>query len=515
MVKKNISQINASPIHKWNTAEIYCYMLYYGILLNSAYRKGLFRVGCMVCPMSSDWWDSMTGLQYPDDTLELRKKVENYVALAKPVEERKKYIDTGRWKIRSGGRDLPNGGNRVSEIINGNYITFTIPHPLQDWLDVSKILGVVTESDKRKGVQKINSINYEFTLAQENDILTVSYFPFTRMDRYVISHLRSVANKVAYCKGCKACVVQCPTGAYIIQPNGKIHIREEACIHCSNCMTFSEKGCIIAKSLSVTKGGTGMDMKGMNCYQNFGFQQNFLEHFMTYGVECFSRIDLGKLQYVSLKKWLEHAGMIEISNKDKSITVLPLGEKLIKFGPYNPFTWAIIWANLCYNSVISRWFVLNCEPGAAYESGDLVVLLGESYSPTTRKNAVGSLVATFKHSPIGAVLQQGIPVDKTYLRAGWEYPHGVALLYTLYLYAEHTGRKSFTFTELVNAHKNPESAGVSPHDIYGIEPKAFKEQLQGLAMSFPKYIRVSFVANLDNIILEDFSSLDVLDLAEE
>ena len=34
-------------------------------------------------------------------------------------------------------------------------------------------------------------------------------------------------------------------------------------------------------------------------------------------------------------------------------------------------------------------------------------------------------------------------------------------------------------------------------------------------MHFPKYIRVSFVANLDNIILEDFSSLDVLDLAEE
>ena len=67
----------------------------------------------------------------------------------------------------------------------------------------------------------------------------------------------------------------------------------------------------------------------------------------------------------------------------------------------------------------------------------------------------------------------------------------------------------------MNAHTNPESTGVSPHDIYGIEPKAFREHLQGLAMNFPNYIRVSFVANLDNIILEDFTSLDVLDLAEE
>ena len=61
----------------------------------------------------------------------------------------------------------------------------------------------------------------------------------------------------------------------------------------------------------------------------------------------------------------------------------------------------------------------------------------------------------FQHlvdSPIGSSLMQGIQIDKDYYRAGWEYPHAVALLYALYLYAEHTGRKSFTFSELVNAH---------------------------------------------------------------
>ena len=95
------------------------------------------------------------------------------------------------------------------------------------------------------------------------------------------------------------------------------------------------------------------------------------------------------------------------------------------------------------------------------------------------------------------------------------YPHAVAILYALYLYAEQTGRRSFTFTELVNAHDNQQAMGMSPADIYGIEIKSFREALQGLALQFPKYIRVSFVANLDNIILEKFSSLDILDLAEE
>ena len=80
---------------------------------------------------------------------------------------------------------------------------------------------------------------------------------------------------------------------------------------------------------------------------------------------------------------------------------------------------------------------------------------------------------------------QGVQIDKLYYRAGWEVPHAVALLYSLYLYAEHTGRRSFTFSELVSAKNNPDATGMSPSDIYGIDVKAFREQVQGLAISFP------------------------------
>ncbi len=512
---KNISQINVSPIHKWNSAEIYCHLLKNELLLNKAYRKGLFRVGCMVCPMSSDWWDSLSGLIYPDEVKELRGKIEKYVANAKPEKERKKYIERGGWKTRSGGRDLPNGGNRVQETISKNEISFTMKTTTQDWFEVAKVLGVFTETNDNHGVQKIDGINYEYRTKIADDAFFISYSPFSKMDRFVISHLRSVANKVAYCKGCKACEVQCPTGAYTIQPNGKILIREAMCVHCGNCMSFIEKGCMIAKSLSVTNGGNGMDLKGMNCYQNFGLQQNFMEHFMEYGVDCFSRLELGNQQYASLKKWLEHSGIVTISPKDHSVALTDLGSKLISFGPYNPFTWSIVWANLVYNSIICKWYCLNAEIGATYELGDIVTLLGENYSPTTRKNAVSSLLATFRHSPIGSALQQGVQMDKGYLRAGWEVPHAVSLLYSLYLYAEHTGKRSFTFSELINSHNNPDATGLSPSDVFGIDTKSFREQIQGLAISFPNYVRVSFISNLDNIILENYSSLDILDLSEE
>lgn len=524
---KNISQINASPIHKWNTAELYCYLLHEDILLNRAYRLGLFRVGCMVCPLSSDWWDGIANDHYNDEMRPLLERVERYAKRTKVESEVVKYIEGGGWKARMGGRGLPNGGNRVSEQVHNNTITLRISNPCQEWKDVAPILGTITEQDGNSGVQKIEGVNYEYSITADDSGISVSYRPFAKMNRFVISHLRGVANKVAYCKGCKACVVQCPVGAFTIQPNGKILIRESLCIHCSNCLTFSEKSCLIAKSLCTTGGGNSMDMKGMNPYQHFGLRQPWLEHFINDGLDCFTQGVLGTRQYDALKVWLKEAGLI-VANKDKSLSYTPLFEKMQAvtesgdsvFNPYNPLTWAIIWTNLAYNSVITKWYCLNAEAGANYEKGDLVVMIGENYSKSNRENAITALTETLRQSPIGSALKQGLPIELTkntysYLREGWDYPHAIALLYSLYLYAEHTGRRTFSFTELINAHNNPESKGMSPHDIYGIEPKAFREQVQGLAISYPQYIRVSFVANLDNIILEDFSSIDILDLAQE
>ena len=67
----------------------------------------------------------------------------------------------------------------------------------------------------------------------------------------------------------------------------------------------------------------------------------------------------------------------------------------------------------------------------------------------------------------------------------------------------------------MNAKNSKDAPGISPADIYALDVKSFRDAVQGLALQFPKYIRVSFIANLDNIILEDYTSLEVLDLAEE
>lgn len=516
---KNINQINCHAIIEWNTAELYSYLLYNDLLLNDAYRIGLFRVGCMVCPLSSEWWEGIANTVYGDEMKHLISRVEHYAENAKQTESRK-YVENGGWKARVGGKGLDNGGNKTKEIVEKNALVITIQKPKQDWADVACILGVFVERTEKGFIQKIGEQNYECRIRHDEDKMVVSYYPFSQMDRFVISRIRGVANKVGYCVGCKACTVQCPTGAFTIQPNGKISIRENLCVHCYNCIEFTDRSCIVADNMRVPEGGF-VNMKSLDPYHHFGFRQAWLAHFMDDGLDCFTQGVLGTVQYSALKVWLKDAEMIEMLKVGKSATIgiTQLGEKLIRMGSYNPLVWAIIWANLCYNSTICRWYCLNTEPGATYEKGDLVMMLGDNYSKSNRENAITALTETLRHSPIGANLKQGLPIELTkntysYLREGWDYPDAVALLYALYLYAEHTGRKTFTFTELANAHTNPQAKGISPHDIYGIDVKEFREKVQGLAMTYPKHIRVSFIANLDNIILEDHTSIDVLDLAE-
>lgn len=153
-------------------------------------------------------------------------------------------------------------------------------------------------------------------------------------------------------------------------------------------------------------------------------------------------------------------------------------------------TWAVIWTNLAYNSIISKWYMLNAPAGEIYEKNDLIFLLGDDYSKSTRDNAVTALLETFRHSPIGTVLKQGIPIPSgnsfKFSKQGWNTPDAVAILYALYMWAEATGRYTFTLGQMEAARGNAEAKGVDPVSIFGINPDRFKDILQDIcAEGFP------------------------------
>lgn len=334
-------------------------------------EEGDYNFGCIVCPMSSAWWDGIVNDCYPDEMRELLSNVENYARATKPDSEVKKFIEQGGWKARMGGRGLQNGGNRVVEKIADDKISFSFVSKRQDWLQVCSILGPIVYRDNDIYTQLIDKQEFQFQISGEAKTV-VTYWPYSKMDRFVLSHLRGIANKTAYCFGCKACEVQCPVNAFTITENGKIYIREDKCIHCCNCIEFTNgKGCLAAKSLSVTGGENGMDLKGMNRYQHFGLRRPWLEHFFEHKENCFTMGSLGTRQYDSLRVWLKEAGLLTATGKGaKSGVPTPLFNKVQPLGAGNPLTWAVIWTNLAYNSIISKWYMLNAPAGEIYEKND-------------------------------------------------------------------------------------------------------------------------------------------------
>ena len=514
--KKHINQVNCSPILKWSTSEIYLYILERNILFNRAYKLGLFRVGCAVCPMSSTWWDGIANVVYKSDLKPFLEYVEEYARANKPEKEIKKYIAQGGWKGRFGGRGLPNGGNRVHEIIQDNSIQFVFSETRQSWIDIARIVGPIIEREANSCKQVIKDKTYDFVVSEDGS--SVIYSNFADMDRFTLSWLRGLANKAAYCIGCNSCSGECPTGAFRIDENRRITISNEKCIHCCKCITEVAKGCKVARSLATTQGGNNMDLKGMNRYQHFGLRGAWLEHFFELGNDCWSSKEYGNRQYDALKVYLKESEIIEnspSSNKNGQIT--KLGEKLMEIGPFHPFTWAVIWTNLAYNSTLVKWYLLNVPADEIYEKAELIDLIDDMYSASTRSNAITSLAETFVYSPIGSTLEMGIPIASgnsyKFNKQGWSTP---AILYTLYRYAEKLGgHYSTTLKELKSVRDNrPEDfIGMDPVTVYALDENAFKDMLRQLANEYPDFIKIAFVADLDNITLNsEKTSLDVVDL---
>lgn len=80
-------------------------------MINNAYRLGLFRVGCMVCPLSSDWWDGIANAYYKNEMEPLLQRVEEYAKRTKPENEVKSIL-----KMVDGRLEWGDEGSSTEEI---------------------------------------------------------------------------------------------------------------------------------------------------------------------------------------------------------------------------------------------------------------------------------------------------------------------------------------------------------------------------------------------------------------
>lgn len=516
---KHTNVVNVSPILEWSTTEVWLYILLYHLPFNRAYRKGLGRVGCVSCPFGSDWNDYLCNHIFPETTRPFIEKIKS-IATRNGVRDVTDYIRLGNWKIRAGGSGYETKSD-VSIISTSPDFKALLISPKEDIFQWIKTLGkstITIDGNKVDFIIKYRDTTYTVKLIIDNKANSILIeVPNIGNDIFFLSHLRRVLNKTTYCVNCELCEVECPTGALKVTPF--VSIDETKCIHCKKCLDFKDNGCITANSVKKAQGLKMESKKNtkttINRYNNFGFRHKWLTYYMGHVESFFENNDHGlnvANQLPPFTNWLRDAGIVNPAGKD----ITEIGKLLSdKFANSSVLVWEILWINLNQNSEICAWYSANAEYEHLYSKDELEKILEETlpqYSSSVRKNAFGALQNTFVTSPLGAELKIGI-VSKVnnkpmIIRKAHNDLSLVATAYSLYQYAEKTGRYSLTVSEFYNPEQRE---GIVRQ--FGIERDAFEQNLRSLEQDNNHVLRSELKMGLNNIILrEDLKSEDILKL---
>ena len=505
---KHDTVINARPILYWNTTEIFLYMFKHNLQLNPAYRQGMTRVGCLVCPFANEWNEMIANVHYKNDVKPFLDKIEKFAKKA-GVKDIKEYVSEGGWKRRASGNLVDQTSFIEFKSTTPNLVA-VIKNPKIPVLSFLQTLGnySTTETNGKTVCEiRIKKDIYRFSLKEEkgNHIFEVKNI----QDVVLAGLFKRVLFKSTYCINCETCEVECPTGALSVYPEVKINSNK--CVHCHKCLEFHEKGCIAANSLYITTGNSMTTKVGnIDRYKNFGLKEEWLSDYLTELNDYWtSNHGLNEnYQIPSLKAWLKDAEIIDEKNN-----VTLLGELLANpdvMANYPNLAWEIVWINLSYNSFIVNWFTQNVGLDTMCSQKSFEELIKEqfpTYKDKTVHNAVYQLRRTLKESPIGELLGQYREINKdTFQRGQFEDLSPEAVAYSLYKYA-HT--RNIYNLRVNDFYKNDAVAG--PLKEFLLPKSGFEGILRTLNSNKNRVLIAELNMGLDSITLrEDLTPITAL-----
>lgn len=524
-IGKNVKHnkiINVSPILEWSATEIYLYILLNGLPVNKAYRRGLSRVGCVICPYSSSWSEDLCGQLYPETLNPFVDKIREGLERNKTAGI-DNYIRTGRWKMRAGGRYLHCDSN-VNFMSSAPDFRAIITSPKENLLMWLRVLGGV--SINQEGNITNIELNhqkqiYKCTLEEKSDTQVFEVKGIDPKDVVFVSHLKKVCYKATYCVHCEVCEVECPTGALSVVPI--VTINKDKCVHCMKCIDFDGKGCHAASSISTSdtsimtnqiKNMAQGSKSGINRYNDgMGMRENWIEKYFDTYETFFDNNDHGlnpKYQVPPFINWLREAYILNQDGKN----ITEEGLSMAKAYQSTPQTvWEIIYIGLCENSEICNWFQSSIDFNRAYSREEMDIILQDSYpdlKDRTLRNPFNSLLNTFKESPLGSSIPIGVlskEKNKVMLTRNAHTEISLcAVAYSLFRYAERQKRYSLTVSEFYD---DNQKEGI--YRQFGINKEIFERILLSLQEESNHVLRAELNMGLDNIILrDDLKSIDIL-----
>lgn len=497
--KKHTGQWNAYPILDWNSAELFAYMLQRRLLVNEAYKRGSHRVGCLMCPRAAERSDYVAQQCYPEEMGRLVASVrEAYEGRFRTDAAREEFIANGGWKARKCGDDICQPFN-YEDRVEGESLIISIKDPHSNWREWIKTLGDLSGGPQQFSITtKLRTVN--FKAAEEDGILQVALpAMLSKTAANFVKQFKFIFHKAALCVGCGECEANCPTGSLHFV-NGKISIAND-CTGCGQCRDLFN-GCLLFDSTRKTKQMTVTNPKSLNSYSHHAPKMEWFDQLFQLKDKFLTDNTLGSRMLFNFKRFLRDADILS------GTQYTPLGRLFLSRSPTDESCWGLILANLAYTPQ-TGWALTHVDVGQTAEDKYLrEQLVSDGAKPTivpdvlTCFNRLGQLPIANVGYPRCVKTSSSPSPTYTLTRHPWPHPSPLAVLYSLYLYAERCGGlHHFTLPRLYDP--SVQADGISPARIYGLDADTLRALLQGLAIAHPDFIGVSFTHGLDAVDLNE------------
>lgn len=504
--EKHKGQYSCNPILEWNSAELYTYIYSENIHLNEAYKKGNSRAGCLVCPNVSERNFYFRRVCYKSEVDKFVDIISDLYKESFPNEDRRQeFLSNVGWKVRMNGRDLSIKIG-CEELTSKDNIVIRVQNPKTDWKEWIKTIGVLLNE---KSPYKILFREKEYTfqvLDFQGGYDVIIEKDLSKTAPLFVKFMKNVFHKAACCVGCHECEADCKNGC-ISMSNGKLKISQE-CIHCSQCHKV-DKGCLVYKSLELSKGGSNMEKRSLNCYSTHAPKMEWIKQYFDYKDEFNEKNKLGSQMFTFFKRFLRDSELLIDDHFSD------FAKKIDSIGLNKLESWALILTNLSYTPQIN-WFIKNVNMNETASREYIVSMLEESGTNNRAANDIFRSLQRFvglSFSEVGmGVLNKEKGKAVSITRTPWRKPDPLVILYSLYKFAEACdGYYQFTLTRLLD--HDVDSNGVSPTQIFGIDRDKMQKILTGLDINYHDFISASFNLDLDTITLNsEKTSADVLEL---
>lgn len=527
---KNASQLNRMPLLDWGAHELWLYIFQNNLYINRAYRLGLPRVGCAMCPESSEKYVWLVNAAYPgviNDYANIILKTGSKTF--RNEEEKTEYIAKQGWQARKSGVVL--NDTITAPIENTEKSTVTFKSSFFDeqrfytWI---KPIGSVTvdpvTGETRLKLPHTLDEGIPFTYHPSyagGGVLTIH---FRDEDERITTTpvVRAMLKKVSACVACRACEAECTHGALYLK-NGRMHIDEEKCVHCKKCFDNIDNGCWRFKSMYKSENEQKNQMSSINRYNNFGLREKDVNLWISTLIEMRDSFfpwndthPLGKKMVEAASAWFQQSELVDNKNR-KPTNLVDLMEK---YGADSDIGWEFIWMGLANNAILVKWFITATMIGENYSVDKLSDMLKTDYpelGDSTIKGGLAAFKDMISKSPAGnengMVLYEMKGRIVTNVTRLAKSVNPLTVLYGLYMLAKLSDTSTFTIAGLLDA--DVDSTYVSPVVAFGIPSGEFKRICEGLHSRYPDYIATTFSHGNDEIRIfpDRFTTSDIVSLA--